>query len=94
MCPSRLRTTLWQSRIQQKYLKRLDHPYSGEPYGTFFRCCSAGAYIPEPLFCLKLETREAIQVSPTRGEPMEWICPDFEEVSLGCEINCYATAEL
>lgn len=31
---------------------------------------------------------------PKRGEPMEWISPDFEEVSLCCEINCYATAEL
>jgi len=23
-----------------------------------------------------------------------WTCPDFEEVSLGCEINCYAPAEI
>jgi coenzyme PQQ precursor peptide PqqA len=23
-----------------------------------------------------------------------WVRPDFEEVSLGCEINCYAPAEI
>jgi coenzyme PQQ precursor peptide PqqA len=25
---------------------------------------------------------------------MTWTTPDFEEISLGCEINSYATAEL
>jgi coenzyme PQQ precursor peptide PqqA len=25
---------------------------------------------------------------------MEWTKPDFEEVSLSCEINCYVSAEL
>jgi coenzyme PQQ precursor peptide PqqA len=31
------------------------------------------------------------------GDLMEtkvWTCPDFEEVNLGCEINCYAPAEI
>jgi coenzyme PQQ precursor peptide PqqA len=30
------------------------------------------------------------------GLPMKssWICPDFEEISLACEINSYAQAEL
>jgi coenzyme PQQ precursor peptide PqqA len=60
-----------------------------------FQSGVAGAYILKPLSCLKLITRETIQVSQEqRGEPMEWTRPDFEEVSLCCEINCYATAEL
>jgi len=25
---------------------------------------------------------------------MEWTTPEFEEISLGCEINSYAQAEL
>ena len=25
---------------------------------------------------------------------MEWVKPDFEEVSLNCEINCYCSAEI
>ncbi|PYU09864.1 MAG: pyrroloquinoline quinone precursor peptide PqqA [Acidobacteria bacterium] len=25
---------------------------------------------------------------------MEWIQPDFEEISLGCEVTSYAVAEL
>ncbi|MHB8734493.1 MAG: pyrroloquinoline quinone precursor peptide PqqA [Terriglobales bacterium] len=25
---------------------------------------------------------------------MEWTTPEFEEISLGCEINSYANAEL
>jgi len=27
-------------------------------------------------------------------ETKVWTCPDFEEVNLGCEINCYAPAEI
>jgi coenzyme PQQ precursor peptide PqqA len=27
-------------------------------------------------------------------DPMEWTTPQFEEVSLNCEINSYAKAEL
>jgi coenzyme PQQ precursor peptide PqqA len=30
----------------------------------------------------------------TTVQKKSWTCPDFEEVSLGCEINCYAPAEL
>jgi len=25
---------------------------------------------------------------------MEWVTPDFEEISLQCEINCYSCAEI
>jgi len=25
---------------------------------------------------------------------MNWVTPDFEEISLNCEINCYCTAEI
>lgn len=34
-------------------------------------------------------------VNPATGEPMmkTWIRPDFQEVNLACEINCYAPAE-
>jgi len=28
------------------------------------------------------------------GNPMEWVQPDFEEISLACEINSYAAATL
>jgi coenzyme PQQ precursor peptide PqqA len=28
------------------------------------------------------------------GIPMEWVQPDFEEISLACEINSYAEATL
>jgi coenzyme PQQ precursor peptide PqqA len=28
------------------------------------------------------------------GIPMEWVRPDFEEISLACEINSYAEATL
>ncbi|MBA0086051.1 MAG: pyrroloquinoline quinone precursor peptide PqqA [Acidobacteria bacterium Pan2503] len=28
------------------------------------------------------------------GIPMEWVQPDFEEISLACEINSYAAATL
>jgi coenzyme PQQ precursor peptide PqqA len=60
-----------------------------------FRGGTTGDYISKPLSCLKQETREVVQACPQkRGETMEWIRPDFEEISLGCEINCYATAEL
>jgi hypothetical protein len=39
-------------------------------------------------------TREAQAFQPKEVNRMEWVRPDFEEVSLCCEINCYATAEL
>jgi coenzyme PQQ precursor peptide PqqA len=29
-----------------------------------------------------------------RRMEMKWTEPDFEEISLSCEINCYAKAEL
>jgi len=29
-----------------------------------------------------------------KEKPMEWTSPEFEEISLNCEINSYASAEL
>jgi coenzyme PQQ precursor peptide PqqA len=29
-----------------------------------------------------------------KGTTMNWITPDFEEISLNCEINCYSSAEI
>ncbi|MBI3666595.1 MAG: pyrroloquinoline quinone precursor peptide PqqA [Acidobacteria bacterium] len=31
---------------------------------------------------------------PTGDCDMEWVTPDFEEISLSCEINSYANAEI
>jgi coenzyme PQQ precursor peptide PqqA len=33
-------------------------------------------------------------VKQQRRKPMEWTTPQFEEISLNCEINSYAKAEL
>ena len=84
------------SRLAEKRRQPTDQSWSGCKGCPVFQSDTAGAYISKSLSCLKLETREAIQVSQKqrRGEPMEWIRPDFEEVSLCCEINCYAPAEL
>ena len=29
-----------------------------------------------------------------RTHEMNWTTPDFEEISLNCEINCYCSAEI
>ncbi len=46
--------------------------------------------------CARLSHRSTIsqQSKSQRCYSMEWTKPDFEEVSLSCEINCYVSAEL
>lgn len=40
-------------------------------------------------------SRSSINSSPDQKErTMEWTSPQFEEICLNCEINCYANAEL
>jgi coenzyme PQQ precursor peptide PqqA len=41
----------------------------------------------------KMSKRPFIYLREIEMKTKVWTRPDFEEVSLGCEINCYAPAE-
>jgi coenzyme PQQ precursor peptide PqqA len=41
-----------------------------------------------------LNFSEVVEERSKRGTLMEWTKPEFEEISLNCEINSYAKAEL
>jgi coenzyme PQQ precursor peptide PqqA len=54
---------------------------------TFKKARTADQENPEMLHKL-------ITTHPEKDELMEWTSPEFEEVSLNCEINSYASAKL
>jgi coenzyme PQQ precursor peptide PqqA len=47
-----------------------------------------------PSLDFKAAAQRASQRVRKGGIPMEWVQPDFEEISLACEINSYAEATL